>query len=251
MKLGALLGPIKDPANPRWLQQQAQRLVAEGYESLWTAQAIGRGFMFSDPFSTLAVAASVTERVPLGAAVVQAPLYSVVDLAHRIASLHQLCGDRLIMGLGAGSTESDFIAFGRDYDQRFNNLRQGVKGLRTLLSGGKHAHTSLDLWPSVVGGPPLFLGSWGKGVSTAAQSYDGWIASAHYRTPEEVVSAMGRGRAAGGGRAVVSTIETSAQTDLGELRANLDQFAAAGFDDAVILFAQGAPDPAQVRKLLG
>ena len=80
MRLGALLGPVAQSQNPQELAQQARSYAAEGFDSLWSAQAIGRGFMITDPFVTLAVAASVTEDVELGTAVLQLPLYHPVDV---------------------------------------------------------------------------------------------------------------------------------------------------------------------------
>ena len=100
------------------------------------------------------------------------------------------------------------------------------------------------------GGSPLFLGSWGRGVERAAKEFDGWIASAHYRTVEQVIAALGRYRDAGGGRAVVSTIQLPAGTDLGELHDRLARFAEAGFDDAVVSILPGGPQPGAVRRLV-
>ena len=96
----------------------------------------------------------------------------------------------------------------------------------------------------------MLLGSWGKGVERAARSFDGWIASAHYRTPDQVVAALAEFRAAHGGRAIVSTIQLNADTDLGELAERLNRFADAGFDDTVVMFLPGAPAPEQVRQLV-
>ena len=88
------------------------------------------------------------------------------------------------------------------------------------------------------------------GVKLAARAYDGWIASANYRTPEEVVGALGVYRAAGGSRAIVPTIQVSSATDLGKLQAMLRQFAKAGFDDAVLMVHAGAASPEALRKLV-
>lgn len=250
MRLGALLGPVTDGAQHRTLADQARRYAGAGFTSLWSAQAIGRGFMISDPFVALAVAATTCEDLEIGTAVVQVPLYHPVELAHRVHSLRQVCGNRLILGVGAGSTQQDFAAFGRDYAKRFRDFRVGVRALRELLATGKLDDVDLSPWPAVRGRTPLFLGSWGRGVAQAARDYDGWIASGHYRTPDEVAQALREYRGAGGGRAIVSTLQLTASTDLGKLKDLLQQFAVAGFDDAVVMFQPGAPTPEAVQALL-
>ena len=250
MRLGALLGPIADPARADTLAEQARTFAGEGFSSLWSAQAIGRGFMMTDPFVALTVAATVAEDVEIGTAVLQVPLYHPMELAHRVFSLQQLCGERLILGVGAGSTAEDFRAFGRDYDSRFSNFGRSVAALRRIFADGMHEGSNLSPWPAVAGGPPVFLGSWGNGVTQAAREFDGWIASANYRTVDEVAAAAERYRAAGGGRSVVSTIQVGGKTDLGELRDKLDRFAAAGFDDAVVMILPGGPAPLAVRRLV-
>ena len=251
MRLGALLGPIPAGASPRFIADQARTFAAEGFDSLWSAQAVGRGFAIGDPFLTLAVAASVTDAVEIGSAVIQVPLYHPVDLAHRVFSLMQICGDRLLLGVGAGSTRNDFAAFGREYRSRFGALTTNVAALRQLFADGRLGDVDLSPWPSVRGGPPLLLGAWGgPGVERAARDYAGWIASAANRSPAQVIEALGRFRAAGGRRAIVSTIQLSASSDLAQTRELLAQFAAAGFDDAVVMLLPGGPPPAAVRRLI-
>lgn len=71
MRLGALLGPVSNSSAANMLAEQARTYVDEGFDSLWSAQAIGRGFMTTDPIVTLSVAATVTESVELGTAVLQ------------------------------------------------------------------------------------------------------------------------------------------------------------------------------------
>lgn len=251
MRLGALLGPIAEPDNPKWTAEQAVRLAGEGFDSLWSLQAVGRGFAFADPLVTLAAAAAVTDDVELGTAILQAPLYQVGDLAHRILSLRQLCGERLILGVGAGSTAGDFQAFGRNHERRFERFNTMLPLLRECLRNGTIDELPLAPTPNATGGPALFLGSWGKGARRAAREFDGWIASALYRTPEQVVAALREYRAHGGGRAVVSSIQVPPSADLGELKDTLAGFDEAGFDDAVVILAPGAPPPEAIRRLVG
>ena len=250
MRLGALFGFLSARPHASDLAEQARRYAGEGFDSLWMAQAVGRGFMIPDPFIALATAANVTTDIELGTAVLQLPLYHETDLAHRIFSLMQVCGERLTLGLGAGSTETDFVAFERDYATRFKTFDASLTRLKTLLVEGKNERADLKPWQTVAGGPPLLLGSWGAGVERAAADFDGWIASAHYRTPDQVIAALGRYRAAGGKRAIVSTIQLGGDHDVGWARDTLSRFAEAGFDDAVVLLRPGGPSPAEVRALV-
>ena len=104
MRLGALIGLLSPQPQPVEVAEQAKRYDGEGFESLWMVQAIGRGFIIPDPLVALAVAATATQNVELGTAIVQISLYQPADLAHRIFSLMQVCGTRLTLGVGAGST---------------------------------------------------------------------------------------------------------------------------------------------------
>ena len=93
MRLGATLVHLSD-APPFPVARWADRLVAAGFESLWTPHIIGRGSLVPDPFVTLATAAAATRDVELGTATVQVPLYHPADLAHRVLSLMAACGGR-------------------------------------------------------------------------------------------------------------------------------------------------------------
>lgn len=252
MRLGALLGPVLDNG-PNELADQARALEAAGYDSLWSAQAIGRGFIITDPLIALTVAATVTSTMELGTAIVQLPLYHPTDLAHRVMSLHQIAGERLLLGVGAGSTENDFDAFERDFRVRFQEFDESLIELEVALETGANATAELSPWRSIEGGPPIYFGTWGAGVERAAKQFAGWIASGHYRSPHALEEALKRYRdacPAGTGRAIVSTIQLSAKKSLGEVRDELGRFEAMGFDDAVVMFLPGGVSPEEVRGLV-
>jgi hypothetical protein len=67
---------------------------------------------------------------------------------------------------------------------------------------------------------------------------------------EEILEAHRGYRWSGGKQAIVSTIKLGARTDLVQLRDQLQCYAEAGFDQAVVMFLPGAPRPDQVRSLL-
>jgi alkanesulfonate monooxygenase SsuD/methylene tetrahydromethanopterin reductase-like flavin-dependent oxidoreductase (luciferase family) len=251
MKLGAIIGPLSPSPEVGALVTQARQLEDEGFDSLWTVQAVGRGLMIPDPLVSLAAAAAATRRVRLGTAILQVPLYHPGELAHRIFSLMHLCGDRLQLGVGAGSTEKDFEVFGRDYATRFARFEANLSELRGLLATGAGDGIDLNPWPGVLGGPPLLLGTWGKGVARAAKEFSGWIASAMNRTPEQVREALATYRSNGGDNAIVSSILLGPEREPGSNRKRLDVFAEAGFDEAVVMLLPGGPAAGEVRSWVG
>lgn len=247
MRLGATLAHLSH-APPLAVAEWAKHLVGEGFESLWVPQVIGRGYLVPDPFVTLAVAATATEGVELGTATVQVPLHHPADLAHRILSLASVCGDRLTIGVSPGSTEADFAAFDRDFAARFRTFDEHLARLRVLLANGQDE--GADLAPAATAtAPPLLLGSWGAKVERAAREFDGWLASGYRRTPDQIIAAHERYRAAGGRRAIVCAIRLSRRDDLGPAGELLQRCAEAGFDDAVVLIEPGGPEPRLVRAL--
>jgi alkanesulfonate monooxygenase SsuD/methylene tetrahydromethanopterin reductase-like flavin-dependent oxidoreductase (luciferase family) len=248
VRLGATLAHLS-PAPPFAVAEWARRLVGAGFESLWTPQIIGRGYLVPDPFVTLAVAATATVGVEVGTATVQVPLHHPADLAHRVLSLMSVCGDRLSLGVSPGSTDVDYATFDRDFAARFRTFDENLERLRVLLAHGRDDRADLAPAPAT-GGPPLLLGSWGAKVERAAREFDGWLASAYRRTPDQIVAAHERYRAAGGRRAVVCAIPLSGPDDLGPTGELLLRYAEAGFDDAVVLIGPAGPEPEQVRALL-
>jgi alkanesulfonate monooxygenase SsuD/methylene tetrahydromethanopterin reductase-like flavin-dependent oxidoreductase (luciferase family) len=237
VRLGATLVHLSDAA-PFPVARWADRLVTAGFESLWTPHIIGRGSLVPDPFVTLATAAAVTSGVELGTATVQVPLYHPADLAHRVLSLMAECGGRLTLGVSPGSTEADFATLDRDYRTRFATLHRNAGRLRVLLDEGAGRR------------PALLLGSWGANVERAARDFDGWLASGYRRTPDQIIAAHERYRAAGGQRAIVCAIPVTSRDDLEPAGQALRRYERAGFDDAVVLFGADGPEPEEVRALL-
>ncbi len=250
MKLGAAIQPTT--ANPQFgeLTRFAQHLEATGFESLWTTQATGRGFMLPDPLLVLAAAAAATSKPTLGTAVLQLSLYAPGHLAHLLLSLRHLAGDRLRIGVGAGSTAADFSVFDQDYAGRFKRFDTNLSAVKTLLAGETYNDTNLTPYASIQGCPPIYLGTWSKGIMRAATDFDGWIGSAANRTVEQLIELLKVYRAGGGRHATVSTIALGKESKPGEHRARIEAFAEAGFDEAVVMFRPGGPTPEEVRGWL-
>ncbi|HYE93279.1 MAG TPA: LLM class flavin-dependent oxidoreductase [Terriglobales bacterium] len=227
----------------------AERL---GFDSVWCFDAIGRGFMLPDPLIALSVAASVTERLTVGTCILQVPLRRPVELAHRILTAHLLCGGRLLVGVGAGSTKAGFDAVGVDFATRMQAMDEALVTMRRLWNGEQVGAANLTPWESAKGGPPLLIGSWnGKHwIPRAAKEFDGWIASAAKTSYATLKDGIRRYREAGGRRAIVTNIgadlsePTAAmpddapfhlRCDPGTAKTRLQRLADLGFDDAIVV----------------
>jgi alkanesulfonate monooxygenase SsuD/methylene tetrahydromethanopterin reductase-like flavin-dependent oxidoreductase (luciferase family) len=226
MRLGAIL-PLAGPGGAALtgdaLVSGARLIEDAGFASAWCFDAIGRGFIIPDPLVAVSVAATATRQVEVGTCILQLPLRRPVELAHRILSAHLVCQGRLRLGVGAGSTRADFDAVGVEYDRRMVLFEEALAAMRQLWQGEQVGTARLTPWPATVGGPPIFIGSWSglRWIPRAAREFDGWIASAGKTSFATLAAGIGRFRAAGGKRAVVTNIAV----DLGEPTAPLDDAA--------------------------
>jgi len=271
MRLGAVL-PLSDRlgtgAGPGVPADGARRLEDTGFDSIWVFDAIGRGIVLPDPLIALSVAATVTDRVELGTGILQVPLRRPVELAHRILTAHLVCEGRLLLGVGAGSTVTDYAAVGVPFEERFARFATAVPVIAGLLRGESVDTVAMEPWPAASGGPPILIGSWAGSVwvKRAATEYDGWIGSAAMTSLDVLRDGISRFRAAGGSRAVVTNIAvdlTAGDADLDpgtsfhlrcppqEAARRLALLAELGFDDAVVVVADhGQANLAAIRALV-
>ncbi len=240
MRLGFAL-PFADlgggPLGPTTWADAARVAEDLGYSSVWTFDAVGRGFMLPDPLMALAMAASATDQIELGTGIMQLPIRNVVEVAHRLLTLEVISPDRVLFGVGPGSTETDFTVYGGDYSARFKTFEDQWAELQMLVSSGALDGRDLNAWPQVLGGPTLMLAGWrGEWVERAASESAGWIASGMYATDEELAGALARYRNAGGTRAIVTNVQ--AGDDVGPVIERINHLGSIGFDDVVVIDLQ-------------
>jgi len=228
--------------------RQAERI---GFDSLWFFDSIGRLVFQPDPISAMSAAAAVTEDIEIGTCILQVPLRHPVELAHRVLSAHYLSGGRLLLGVGSGSTESDFDAMEIDFASRFRRMEEALPIMQGLWRGETVRDVNLKPWPPEIGGPPILIGSWAgsRWIPIAAKRYDGWIASARFTNIATLREGLKRFRGEGGGRAIVTNIPVDLTVDGAplsnddhldlrcgpeEAAARLATLAEIGFDDAAV-----------------
>ncbi|MGW6741536.1 LLM class flavin-dependent oxidoreductase [Streptomyces sp. NPDC055025] len=174
---------------PRHLGQLAQKAEELGYDSIWAGESpLARSRM--NPLLALTAAATTTERVQLGTAVLL-PLRPPVHLAHELACLDRISGGRLIAGLGSGFTspaaEAEFKAYGVPFGQRMGRMRETMEICRALwraegkpvsYEGPYHRLDDVTLLPvpEQPFGPPMWIAHSGeKMLDRAGREYEGWM----------------------------------------------------------------------------
>lgn len=140
----------------------------------------------SDPFTALAAAAAVTERLRLGTCVCLINQHHPINLAKHLATLDQLSNGRVIFGIGAGWNVGEMGHHGVAFKTRWRELRERLAALRCLWSEERPAFDGEfvnfgPLWqypkPVQAGGPPVVLGTMDTpfGREQVARHGDGWL----------------------------------------------------------------------------
>jgi probable F420-dependent oxidoreductase len=159
---------------PAWAGQ-ARRIEGAGVGSLlirdhFSAGAFGQQLA---PFSALAAAAAVTERLHVGTMVLSNDFRHPAIVAHEAASLHHLSGGRFELGIGAGWYQPEYRAAGIAFDsagRRIDRLEESLAIITGLLAGHPVHHRGtwyqidgldLDVMPGRRDGPRLLIGAGG------------------------------------------------------------------------------------------
>ena len=88
-----------------------------------------------EAWTTLAALASVVPRVELGALVMCSSFRPAGLMAKMAATLDDLSGGRLILGLGSGWHEPEYAAFGLPFEPRFGGFAEDLEVIARLLRG--------------------------------------------------------------------------------------------------------------------
>lgn len=166
---------------------------AAGFDSVWVAESYG-----SDVVSVLAWLAAQTERIGLGAAIMQVPARPPAAAAMAGATIDALSGGRFIFGFGPSGPQVSEGWYGVPYAKPWGRTREYIEIVRKIIARQgplEHAgeHWTLPLSADAPGATgqgkalklnfrplrdeiPVFVGAIGrKSVEMAAEICDGWI----------------------------------------------------------------------------
>ena len=197
MKVGVQLPEVEYVARWPQLREMARTAEGIGLDSIW----VGDHLLYRgddrpprgpwEAWTTLAAIAAVTEGVQIGPLVASTSFHNPAMLAKQAATLDEVSGGRLILGLGAGWNEAEYLAYGFPFDHRVSRFEEAFTIIRTLLADGRcdfrGAYYQLQdchLLPRGPRhehgeGPPLMVGSMGERMLSITlpwvQAWNAWF----------------------------------------------------------------------------
>jgi probable F420-dependent oxidoreductase len=141
MKIGISIPNNWGVENPQQLVDLAMLADACGYDSLWvTEHLLNIGYIgerlgnkpYYHSLGMLAYIAARTSRIALGTSVVVLPFRNPADLAKFAATIDQLSGGRLILGVGTGALQAEFEALGIPYKERGAITNETMQVMKVL-----------------------------------------------------------------------------------------------------------------------
>lgn len=209
MRLGLNIGYWgSGPTIDASLVVEADRL---GYHSVWVAEAYG-----SDAVSVLAWLGALTEQIKLGSAVMQMPARTPAMTAMTAATIDQLSGGRMLLGLGLSGPQVVEGWHGVPFGKPIGKTREYVSIVRQVLRReaplehqGEHYQipfsgvgaTGLGKPLTLITHPlrseiPIYLAAIGpKNVALSAEVGDGWLPA--FYSPERAGDVFDRQLVAG------------------------------------------------------
>lgn len=173
LRIGLALGGPTDAAAWRSTLALAEWADRSGFDSIWLPEGHLRSGATSAPLVALAAIAARTERVRLGTTSLLLSIHDPARVAAEVATLDQLSGGRVILGVGRGFDPAMFRAFGvnpKDKRDRFDEALDAI--LATWRDGLP------DAGPFQTPHPPIWVAAFGpKGLAQAARRGLPYLAS--------------------------------------------------------------------------
>lgn len=180
---------VADPQQVLALGPEAEQM---GYDSIWVMDHLfNTGYIrerledrpYYHPMAMLSYMSATTSRVTLATSVLVLPYHNPVELAKYAATLDQMSGGRVTLGVGVGAMTEEFEALGIPMERRGSLTNECINLMRELWANTKPEYHSRnwnfsDLYfspkptqPSI----PLWVGGSSPGaLRRTARMGDGW-----------------------------------------------------------------------------
>ena len=176
------MGPQSDRAT---ILAAARSAEAAGIDDIWVADHIaippdnaeGSEGRYVDPLATLAFLAGATRRIGLGTGALVLPYRPPLATAKWVASIQELSGGRLLLGVGVGWMEAEFRAVGVPYGRRAAITDETLAFLgRCFAADEVEANGQRFLFKPRPPRPPIIVGGAPPhALRRAVRHGDGWM----------------------------------------------------------------------------
>ena len=153
----------------------------------------GSGGRYLDVLATTAYLAGVTDRIRLGISVLVLPYRPAVLTAKQVATIQELSGERMILGVGVGWMKREFEALGVDKRMRARVSNETLRVIHHLFAHEAEGYRGdLVNFPAFVFSPrprrpPIWIGGNGApALERVVEFGDGW----HPMLPAEKLKPM-------------------------------------------------------------
>ena len=275
---------VADPQQVLELGPEAEQM---GYDSLWVMDHLfNTGYIrerledrpYYHPMAMLSYMSATTSRVTLGTSVLVLPYHNPVELAKYAATLDQMSGGRVTLGVGVGAMTEEFEALGIPMSQRGSLTNECINLMRELWASAKPEYHSRnwdfsDLYFSpkpAQASIPLWVGGSSPGaLRRTARLGDGWhptglspedfavgraeipsLARAAGRNPDDIAMSTRVEVEVHGGPSSQRAASRARLPgdDTGALRAGLEAFSEAGVEHFILALNSG--DIPAIRSLM-
>jgi phthiodiolone/phenolphthiodiolone dimycocerosates ketoreductase len=162
-----------------------------GYDSFWVTDHLvdlSKGTTI-DPWTTIAALSVQTKKLIMGSSVTDTQRAHPAKTAQIIATLNEISGGRVILGIGAGEA-MNLVPFGIPFDDaenRVGRLSEAVQVIKALWSAKRDRPVSFrgkfynlkNAWldQEIARRPRLYVGVFGsrKGLEVVGSHADGWL----------------------------------------------------------------------------
>jgi alkanesulfonate monooxygenase SsuD/methylene tetrahydromethanopterin reductase-like flavin-dependent oxidoreductase (luciferase family) len=194
MRHGIVILPQQPWADARHTWRRAEEL---GFDHAWTYDHLSWRSLADEPWNatipTLTAAASVTSTIRLGTFVASPNFRHPVTFAKDLATVDDISGGRMLLGVGSGGTGFDAYVLGqpeltaRERHERFVEFVTGLDELLRFEAPGSGGVSFQGEWftavkARMVGEPaqsprmPMIVAANGpKGLAMVAERADGWV----------------------------------------------------------------------------
>jgi probable F420-dependent oxidoreductase len=158
--LGVILPNYGEDSTPDGIRRVAEAAEELGFDSVWATEHIIVGPEGVDPYGrvyaplvTLGWIAGYTHRIGLGTSILLLPLHHPIHLAKEIASLQQLSGRPVSVGIGLGWHRDEFAFLGVEFEGRGRRADESIRVMRALWNGERDFEGRFWSWHDATSEP--------------------------------------------------------------------------------------------------